>query len=126
MRILACFSKNLPTRMQYLIGKAPFRKSFEKMRRRSEAREKINRRPVEKRTSVYAFQRQVFLAKNLLLFRTTDIPVRSDMSSIYFFAATREIPTYFQKEKKIAGMPLRCYNPQYEYFAETADRRTEF
>ena len=32
MRILACFSKNLPTRMQYLIRKAPLRQPFEKMR----------------------------------------------------------------------------------------------
>ena len=33
----------------------------------------------QKRTSVYAFQRQVFLAKNLLLHGTTDIHVRSEI-----------------------------------------------
>ena len=82
--------------MQYLIRKAPLRQPFEKMWRRSEAREKINRR-------------RIF-----------------DTLRIKFFAATREIPTYFQKKKKIAGMPLRCYNPQYEHSTETADRRTEF
>ena len=49
---------------------------------RSEAREKINHRPVEKRTSVYAFQRQVFLVKNLLLFRTTDI-LAQEYTSVY-------------------------------------------
>jgi len=74
--------------MQYLIRKAPLRQPFEKMWRRSEAREKINRRHVEKSTSEYAFQRQVFLAKNLLLFRTTDIHVRFDTLRINFFAAT--------------------------------------
>ena len=89
MRILACFSKNLPTRMQYLIGKAPLRQPFEKMWRRSEAREKINRRPVEKRTSVYAFQRQVFLAKNLLLFRTTDILAQNIHPCIFWAASLR-------------------------------------
>ena len=56
---------------------------FENRRCRYKARTKINRRHVEKRTSLYAFQRQVFLAKNLLLFRTTDILVRSDTLSIF-------------------------------------------
>ena len=69
--------------MQYLIRKAPLRKPFEKMWRRSEAREKINRRHVEKRTSEYAFQRQVFLAKNLLLRETTAVRGGSDTLRIF-------------------------------------------
>jgi len=47
------------------------------------AQAKINRRPVEKRTSVYTFQRQVFLVKNLLLFRNTAIRGGTDTLRIF-------------------------------------------
>ena len=50
-----------------------------------DTRRRVNntRRPVEKRTSMYAFQRQVFLAKNLLLFGTTPVLGRSDTLRIF-------------------------------------------
>ena len=37
---------------------------------------------VLKCTSLYTVQRQVFLAKNLLLHGTTDIPVRSELLAV--------------------------------------------
>ena len=58
-----------------------FRKPFEMDDADTRNTVKKYRRHVEKRTSVYAFQRQVFLAKNLLLFRTTPILGRSDTLS---------------------------------------------
>ena len=93
------------------------------MWRRSEAREKINRRHVEKRTSVYAFQRQVFLAKNLLLHGTTDI-LAQEYTSVYILGLQvcgANLLLRSATDIRVGNDTLRI-----NFFAATAYRKTYF
>ena len=81
----------------------PLTSAFAKRRYRYKAQAKINRRPVEKRTSVYTFQRQVFLVKNLLLFRNTAI--RGGTDTLRIFSSGKDA-TDLNRSNEVDAPPL--------------------